>query len=540
MSRRRGFRHYELIATVFLGAVACSTQPSPPAATEGEAKASQAEPDELAKPYPPARWRLAPSDDLSRVMLWVSHILIRHDQVPKSSISFDLGDWTVAPAPPARSRAEAFRVASEIAARVSTEPQSFATVARQLSEDIATAERGGSLGGTTAADLYLQHEPVLDALAALPPGTPSRAVETRYGFHVFLRSAPPPEQKVSGSRIVIAHDDAPWLATYLARHDIPARTRADAMSLATSIYQRARSGSRFEDLVKQYSDHREALLGGDFGEWSSHERTPFPREVEILQELEVGEVAAPLDSPFGIEIIKRTPSRPRQHFAMRSVQQRYEAVRPDVDPASRVSVANNMRQLALEVLSNPARFAELQKEYCCSEVEQWSSGRGPAAAEQLMAQLAIGEVGQEPIDLGAAQAIVKRVEPTAAPEPAVLFEFPSPPRPDLHHLASRGLVKYQLAAVGRLAVERLGLQGELATGFLALHTQTGAHDEAELEADRTREFTEFLARVESTLGSDSFARYLDVLHAHFEKLLLTPKPRFQSRTASALRERARP
>src|SRR3954447_20490461 len=53
-------------------------------------------------PYPRARWRLGSPQPLERTVLWVSHILIRHRDVPPSVISFRPSFWYAAPPAPDR------------------------------------------------------------------------------------------------------------------------------------------------------------------------------------------------------------------------------------------------------------------------------------------------------------------------------------------------------------------------------------------------------------------------------------------------------
>src|SRR5689334_13133796 len=118
----------------------------------------------LARPYPRARWRIAPHGDLANVVLWISHILVRHRDAEPSTPPFGPPTgWSVLPPPPQRDAAEAARLANEIAEETSKDPSRFAELAKTFSDDVTTRDRGGSLGGVSAA--YLSAEPgVLDAL----------------------------------------------------------------------------------------------------------------------------------------------------------------------------------------------------------------------------------------------------------------------------------------------------------------------------------------------------------------------------------------
>jgi PPIC-type peptidyl-prolyl cis-trans isomerase-like protein len=484
----------------------------------------------LAVPYPPGRWRLARMEDLAPVVLWVSHILVRHQDVQPGIVSFQLSDWTPSPPPPARTLEEAFALAERLRLELRADPSQFSKVAREYSEDISTRAGGGSMGGIGAAELYRFPE-VLDTLAAIAPGEVSRVVETSYGFHIFQRRLPPFEETVSGARVVIAYDEAPWLGAFLARRTPEARSRADALELAQSLYERARRGEAFEHLVNEYSDHREALRGGDFGAWSTREPTPFPREVEILAGLKVGDVSVPLDSPFGVQIIKRTASRQRELYAMTTVQQRFDASQKDTDPASGKWVLRNMHALSDEIEKNPARFAELQNEYCCLHEEQWMEGRGEAQAEAVLAKLRYGEVGREPVQVAGAYAIVRRELPKPVTVP-VLHELPAPENPDLRHFALQARMTSLRASLATTGVGALGLKGVLAEQFVALHQELGQLSDAELPDDRVAQFDEAQRRVAALLGETLFAKYVDLLHERATSELLqssaTPRGRVMS------------
>jgi NIMA-interacting peptidyl-prolyl cis-trans isomerase 1 len=472
------------------------------------------------KPYPPGLYRLAPSEDLARVKLWVSHILIRHDAAAPRVVSFELGEWTPA-RPSSRTRAEAFELAQRIAEQVRARPADFAAIARSVSEDLKSQSLGGSLGGICAAEFRV-HTQVLDVLAALSPGEVSRVVETPYGFHIFQRRPPPPSETVSGARIVIGYDEAPWLASFLARRPVPARTRAQALALADEIDARARKGESFDALVAEYSDHEEALRNGDFGEWSTTGECsgPLAREIEVLQQLQVGEVARPLDSPFGVEIIKRTANRPRQSFAMTTLQQLFATAMNPGQPA-RKTVLAEMERLAEEIRTDPARFEPLQAKYCCAgQVETWPEGRGTASMEQALVALKIGQISAGVVEAPYMVAIVKRLEPRMPPAPKMVFDLPAPHGPDLRYLASQGVVNAQLPALATEARERLTFKAGVAERFVRLHEAQSEAPEAQTDAERVRAFDAFLGQVRELLGPENYDDYLGVMNEHYKKYIL--------------------
>ena len=471
-----------------------------------------------ANDYQPGRWRLARPDALSYVLVALSHILIRHEGVEGGIVSFQLSDWTPSPPPPTRTREQARALAEEISQRLQKSPNEFAVVARQASEDIASRALGGTLGTRTAAE-FLRTPDVLDALAAMRPGEVSRVVETPYGFHVFQRRQAPEEQIVSGARILIAYDQAPWLGAFLARRPLPGRSREEAMSLAQTIYERAKRGESFTELAREYSDHREALRGGDFGAWSTREPAPFSPEIEALASLHIEEIHPPVDTPLGMAILQRTAERPRQSFAMATVQQSFDPLAPDEDPTSRPSVLKNVQALGQEIDRDPAKFAALQGQYCCSTDEHWIEGRGEAEAEAMLARLRPGEIASEPVALGAAFGIIKRLGPRPMRGPEFSYELPAPEKPDLRYLASNGRLKVLLRGFTTECAAALGLEPTLASQFATLLEGMMNAKEAET-TERDAAFARHQNELLALLGGARFQRYLELVNAHVERELL--------------------
>jgi hypothetical protein len=376
-------------------------------------------------PYALGKWRAAPPEQLDQTLLFVSHILIRHDRVRTPLASFNAAGWR-SPLPPAsRNRREASVLAEEIAEKAQS--VDFAALAREHSEDVVTAVRGGSLGGVSAGHLAGWPE-VLDAIEALPPGGVSRPVETEFGFHVLRRRAPVPEQIVSGSHIVIAHDDAPWIELS-ARGPVPKRSRAEAWRIATRLYERLRERpADFARLAREHSEHRDAVRGGDFGTFSTREVAGYPREIETLAGLDVHSVAEPIDTLFGYQIIQRTPNRERRHYAMSKVELSFNPNAADADTSSRASVMRLAQGLAREIQGDPLRFGPLQEQYCCVEPERVIEGRDVPELEAELERLLPGEAASVAIEeSGTAFVIPKRLElDSLRPVPATRVELPGP------------------------------------------------------------------------------------------------------------------
>jgi hypothetical protein len=517
-----------LASILLLWCASCRSQDAPtddttgarPSAETSAARSGGESPAPSAATYPVARWRLASSSELSQTHLWLSHILIRHRHVPAHWVSFNSLDWAAAPDPPDRSREQALELAEEVAQLAQATPSTFSELAARHSEDVTTRDEGGSLGGIGAGPLRRWPQ-VLDAAAALGAGEVSRPVETPYGFHVLLRRAPPAEGTFSGSRLVIAYDEAPWLHQFLARGAIPSRSRAEALALAQAVYEKAaRNPDAFEQLVQLHSEHRDALRGGDFGEWSTHQHTPFAQAVEKLTQLEVGEVSSPIDSPFGFQIIRRTAPRPRVIYAAEVIQLTYEPDQPPEASSSEAAVLRRLQGIAGELRREPGRFEVYQRELCCTGTETWQEGQGSVLQEQVLARLQVGGIASAPTRLeGNRYALLRRVAPGAwSPEP-VRFDLPAPERPSLAEFVAHAPAS-QIAALGQTTARDLALDGDDTQRLMAAHDVEQQFAATRSKQGRWRVFSNVRQEVERLLGPQRFADYTAIVDRFVEHELL--------------------
>ncbi len=83
------------------------------------------------------------------------------------------------------------------------------------------------------------------------------------------------------------------------------RTEDEAKARATEAMKKARSGTKFEDLVKEYSDEPGAAQrGGDLGKF--HKGQMVPEFQNAVEKLKVGEVSDLVKTQFGYHVIQRT------------------------------------------------------------------------------------------------------------------------------------------------------------------------------------------------------------------------------------------
>lgn len=483
-------------------------------------------------PYPPGRWRLEPPAALAPAVIWVSHILVRHARAADEE-SFSFANWKSVAPPATRSREEALARARDIAEAAKQRPERFAELASLYSEDITNREHGGSLGGLRASQLLFWPQ-VLDAFAALRPGEVSDPVETRFGFHIFLRQPAPAEQTVSGRHIVISHDRTLWSRMATCKDELPPRTREQALQLATEIFQRLQAHPEsFADAVQRYSDDCDAAVGGDFGSWSSREVAPFERRLEVLRSLAVGEVAPPRETHVGFEIIVRTPERPRQRLAARLLSINFDPWVAESDPKSRQGALRTALEAARELEAHPARLEELQSRYCCAGPAVWKEGREPPSLGAVLAALKPGEIASRPLRVPGAYVVAQKLDPAEVALPArplAELELPSAEHVTLQSLL--GLLSFDAAheALSRLSRESAGALGlssaveselgaELANWAMASNTLMPKQRAVQLELA--------LQQARTLLTDDLYARYRTALEEGLtESVLSQRKPMF--------------
>lgn len=472
----------------------------------------------LERSYRGGAWRLANRASLNQVVLWVDHIVIRH-ATALNEVSFNLAYWYSVQRSQ-RTRDEALALARRIVAEAREAKVDFAELARRYSDDLPSREGGGALGGIPANELSDWPE-VLDALAALHSGQVSEVVETSYGFHVFRRREPPAERSLSGAHIVIGHDDAEWLKVQ-ARGPLPSRTREDARALASEIYRELQARpERFRELVERYSEHRDAVISGDFGSWSTREPNPFPARMLRLQVLEVGKIGAPIETPFGFEIIQRTEVGAREQYAVRALRLQFEPSAADAEATSRASVAKQAEALANTYAAEPQRFAD-------ATVLQWQSGRGVPALEVQVRELEIGAVAKSPVQTEFSFQISQRVAPRAVDPVRYETELPQPESPDiqfhLSHMEPESLRALLRASTRRLP-PGLRLQSKKLARVQALcESARFANPDDSAQANATVQ--RFLSEMKSLLGPEGYDIYFVALQRELTSALLeteTPK-----------------
>ncbi len=335
------------------------------------------------RPYPPANWRLAPRDDLAHVVLWVSHIVVLH---AKSSPLGGLrpGRWRPEAAP-SRTLEEAARIATEVHLELQKDPPRFGEVAEKRSDDVATAGLGGRLGGMRANQLPDEY---LDVLAALKPGEISRVFATAMGFHILRRDTPPAQELLSARRILIRYASTLQVDATTAPPPID-RPRDAAFKLAQEVSALASvPGASFSDLATRFSENVYAEMIPNVTVWLTRDPGFEAAVVDTVSRTTPGGTTAPIDTPWGFQILQRERIEFDDVLAMKAI--RLVFGKSPMRELSEATVAAEAMSQKLQ--REPALFDSLRATECCPNIELWRRGYGPSDLTAVLDGLPIGGI----------------------------------------------------------------------------------------------------------------------------------------------------
>lgn len=305
----------------------------------------------------------------------------------------DVKEYVSRRSKPTRSRAEALALATRLAAEVRQSPARFHELARANSEDPFAA--GGGELGTWKVGANADLDGIVSKLAV---GEVSEPVDTEYGYRVVQRAATLPDEPLSARQLVVAYAGATRAPAALAR------SKAEALARAEELLSRARrEPASFEALVKAESDGWDRPRAGAMGTWKMNGgRYPaaFDRAVFALKE---GELSGPVESEFGVHVFQRlavqasAPEISGAHILI--AFEGAEKARPTVT-RTREEAEVEAKRIAAEVRADPTRFGVLALERSDDvtgkrggDLGSWRAGVMPAAFDEAMAALKVGEVG---------------------------------------------------------------------------------------------------------------------------------------------------
>ncbi|MFL9926488.1 peptidylprolyl isomerase [Herbaspirillum lusitanum] len=195
----------------------------------------------------------------------------------------------------------------------------FAKTAAAYS-DSSDALSGGDLGWRDQDRLP---QLFLDAVSSLKPGEVSALLKSGNGFHIL--KLVDRRQANNGKS-----DAAPAVQQTHARHILikvnQVVSAAEAKRKLLELKQRLdNNAATFEELAKLYSNDLSASKGGDLG-WIYPGDT-VPEFERAMNELKVGEVSQPIESPFGFHLIQVVERKTDDASKERARQAARQAIR---------------------------------------------------------------------------------------------------------------------------------------------------------------------------------------------------------------------
>ncbi|GAB2951047.1 hypothetical protein GCM10027048_15270 [Hymenobacter coalescens] len=179
--------------------------------------------------------------------------------------------------------------------------EDFEKVARETSEDPSARENGGRLGYFTALQMVYPFEA---AAYKTPVGQVSQPIRTRFGYHIIKVNDMRPAQ----GEIKVAH---------LMVRATPGMPKADSVTAKKKVdelYSRLQKGENWEKLVAQFSeDAGSAASGGELPPFGTGRMIPSFEEAAFKLQTP-GQLAAPVQTPYGWHIIKLIEKQPVPSF----------------------------------------------------------------------------------------------------------------------------------------------------------------------------------------------------------------------------------
>ncbi|RYY07271.1 MAG: peptidylprolyl isomerase, partial [Cytophagaceae bacterium] len=179
--------------------------------------------------------------------------------------------------------------------------EDFGTVARATSEDPSAKDNAGKLGYFTSMQMVYPFE---SAAYRTPVGQVSQPIRTRFGYHIIKVNDRRPAQ----GEVKVAH---------LMVRITPQAPKADSAAAHKKIdelYARLRKGENWDKLVSQFSeDPGSAPNGGELPPFGTGRMIPSFEEVAFKLQ-KPGDIAAPVQTPYGWHIIKLVEKQPVPSF----------------------------------------------------------------------------------------------------------------------------------------------------------------------------------------------------------------------------------
>ncbi|MES2296867.1 MAG: peptidylprolyl isomerase [Pseudomonadota bacterium] len=171
----------------------------------------------------------------------------------------------------------------------------FAKMAATYS-DASDALKGGDVGWRAADRLPPMFA---DVLTKMSPGQLTPIIKSGTGFHILKMVGKRSAADGSEPKNVVVQTHA----RHIMIKTSPTMSAGDAKRKLLELKERLdNKAAKFEDLARLFSNDSSASKGGDMG-WLVPDDI-VPELLQTINALQVGEVSAPVESPFGIHLIE--------------------------------------------------------------------------------------------------------------------------------------------------------------------------------------------------------------------------------------------
>ncbi|WP_046246399.1 peptidylprolyl isomerase [Hymenobacter terrenus] len=178
----------------------------------------------------------------------------------------------------------------------------FAQLARTESEDPSAKENAGKLGYFTAMQMVYPFE---SAAYKTSVGQVSAPIRTRFGYHIIKVN----DKRAAQGEIKVAHLMIRMNANAAKADSLTAKKKID------ELYNRLKKGENWDKLVAQFSeDAGSAANGGELPPFGTGRMIPSFEEVAFKLQ-KPGDIAAPVQTPYGWHVIKLIERQPLAKFA---------------------------------------------------------------------------------------------------------------------------------------------------------------------------------------------------------------------------------
>lgn len=168
----------------------------------------------------------------------------------------------------------------------------FIAVAKKTSEDPSAAENGGDLGYFSSLQMVYPFE---NTAFKLNVGEMSMPIRTRFGYHILKVN----DKRASQGEILTAHIMVSFTK------DMGEKDKANLKTKIDEIYTKLKSGSKFEEIARQFSDDKQSAEKGGQLQWFGSSRMPIEFEKASFALQNNGDYSEPFTTKYGWHIVKR-------------------------------------------------------------------------------------------------------------------------------------------------------------------------------------------------------------------------------------------